>query len=176
MRPSARFVAELVPGNHQHILTDIALSDASGNQALLARKPSMLHVHYEIVNPHGVKEGEVNHKQHLTHQSFEVSDLMGSVLGRINVGAHRRGTPPNIWVEDSNGNRIAEFGYGSGFFAFEWVRPDGSKAFVARTGDGGSIGDRVRALGRRRYEVDLYDSNFSQVMLVGAMVAVDNAV
>jgi hypothetical protein len=174
MQPSAKFVAEMVPGNHQHILTDIALSDTNGNRLLLAKKPSMLHLHFEIVDPQGAKEGEVNHKQHLTHQSFEVSDLMGSLLGRVNVGAHRRGTPPNVWVEDSNGNKVAEFGYGIGFGAFEWVRPDGSRAFTAKTGDGSSLWERVQHF-RRKYEVDLYDANFSPVMIVGALVAVETA-
>jgi hypothetical protein len=174
MQPSAKFVADLVPGSHQRILTDIALSDTNGNRVLLAKKPSMLHEHFEIVDPQGVKEGEVNHKQHLTHRSFEVSDLMGSLLGRVNVGVHRRGTPPNIWVEDSSGNKVAKLGYGIGFGAFEWVRSDGTRAFTAKTGDGSSLWERVQNF-KRRYEVDLYDTNFSPIMIVGTLVVVENA-
>ncbi|HXY55981.1 MAG TPA: zinc ribbon domain-containing protein [Nitrososphaerales archaeon] len=171
---STRLVAESVPGSHQHILSDISLMDASGSQVMLAKKPSIMHFHFEVLDSRGGKMGEVNRKTHLTHQGFEVSDSSGALLGTIGIGAHQKYGPPNAWVEDRAGNRLARFVFESSILNFGLVKADGSKVFDARMGGGSGILGDLQSIGKKRFEIDLYDPGFSQLLLIGSIAALDS--
>lgn len=172
---STKLFAETVPGNHQHILSDITLTDAAGAQLLTAKKPSMMHEHFDILDANGEKRGEVNRKMHLAHQGFEVIDLYGSLLGTVNLGAHQRYSPPNGWLEDQAGNKVAKFAFESSILNFALVKNDGTKVFEARIGGGSGVFGTLQSIGKKRFEIDLYDQNFSELLLIGAMAALDSA-
>jgi len=172
---STRLVAESVPGNHQHILSDISLVDAGGSPVLLAKKPSIMHLHFDVLDARGEKKGEVNHKTHLTNQSFEVSDASGALLGTIGIGAHQKYGPPNAWMDEPAGNRFARFVFESSILNFGLVKADGSRVFDARMGGGSGVLGDLRSIGKKRFEIDLYDPDFSQLLLIGSIAALDSA-
>jgi len=174
-QPSARLVAESVPGNHEHVLSDISLMDATGSQVLLAKKPSMMHFHFDVLDARGDKKGEVNHKTHLTNQDFEVSDSSGALLGTVRVGVHQKGRPPNAWMEDQAGNKIAKFVFEFSILNFGLVKTDGSRVFDARMGGGSGIVGNLQSIGKKRFEIDLFDPSFSLLLLIGSIAALDSA-
>ena len=174
-QPSTRLVAESVAGNHQHVLSDISLMDATGSQVLLAKKPSMMHYHFDVFDTGGDKKGEVNHSTHLTHQDFEVRDSSGAVLGTIRVGTRQKGRPPNAWMQDQAGNSIAKFVFEFSILNFGLVKTDGSKVFGARMGGGSGILGNLQSIGKKRFEIDLFDPSFSLVLLIGSIAALDSA-
>jgi hypothetical protein len=169
----ATFTAEMGPGAHEHIFTDVSLKDDKGAVVYIAKRPSMLHENFEIVNPQGETKGRVSRKMHLTHQSFEICDPYDNVLNVFNVGTRRRNVPPHCWLEDASKNTQGTIEWMAGFFSFGLVKPDGSRVFNARLTTQGGISQKLKELGSRRYAIDLLDPAFSTMILAGTIAAID---
>jgi len=172
-RPLVTFTAVTERGR-ENAARDISLKDDKGDVVFVAkRKP--LHQGLEICDPQGVTKGKVNHKMHFTHSSFEVCDQYGNVLTVIGSGVHQKWSPPNCWLEDAEGNRQGKFEFArSGVFAL--VKSDGTTVFEARlTGLAGGEGfvQRLMALATRGYTIDVFDSSFSALMLMGAIAVIE---
>jgi len=173
-RPFATFTAVTERGGQGNAARDISLKDGKGDVVYVAkRKP--LHQGLEICDSQGVTKGKVNHKMHVTHGSFEVCDEYGKVLTVIGSGLHQKWSPPNCWLEDAEGNKQGKFEFTrSGVFVL--VRSDGTEVFEARlTGLEGGEGfvQRLMALATRGYTIEVFDSSFSALMLMGAMAVIE---
>lgn len=175
--PAVRYTAEMVPGQHEHILSDTALRDEKGADIYVARRLSMLHLNFDVLDPQGRACGHVSHKAGLAHISFEVSDTMGSILCVVKAGTVRsRGRVPDCWIEDTNGNRQGTFQFQIGILSFVLRRPDGSPVFGAQVSTVGGLDQRLHELGSRRYAITLFDPGYPILELMGVIVAFDNGV
>ncbi len=172
------FTTEREPGAHQHMLTDVSLKDASGKVLLVARKQSLLHENYNLVNAQEQVVGYISSKRHLTNISLNVENDTHSVQQIIKVSTeHRRGIPPNCWVEDTSGNKQLSIVYTNSFLGFFAAKvPDGSKLFEASlNSEAGGIRAELDALSHRAYSINLFDTGFSAIMLLSILVALYSA-
>jgi hypothetical protein len=171
------FTTERGPGAHQHVLTDVFLKDVNGKVLLVARKQSLLHENFNIVDVQEQVVGYITSKQHLTHVSLNVENDTHNVQQIIQVKSmHQRGRPPDCWVEDPCGNKQYSIEYTGGMFKifdFSCVDMNGSKIFDASINNqGGGIMSDMSALSHRSYSINLINSNFSPTMLLSIIVAV----
>ena len=168
------FTTERGPGAHQHMLTDVFLKDASGKALFAARKQSLLHENFNIVDAQEQVVGYISSKQHLTHVSLNVENDTHNVQQIIQVKT-RRGHFPDCWVEDPSGNKLMSIGYAGGMFNFSCVDMNGSKIFDASANNqGGGIISGMNALNRRSYFINLFDQSLPLPTLLSIIVAVDN--
>jgi len=170
------YTAETGPGVHQHMFTDVFLKDSAGSVILVARKPSLIHQNYNIVDANGNAVGFIESKTHLTHRSMVVEDVNHTPQGVVqlsNVSENR--LPPSCWLEDANGSRTASLMYTGGRMAFVAVKPDGSNAFDATMAFGQSVTQELAALQHRAYTISLIDREFPLPMLVALIATVDQA-
>jgi hypothetical protein len=59
-QPFATFTAEMCPGEHEHISTDVSLRDDKGVVVYLAKRLSLLHEDFEIVDSQGETKGRID--------------------------------------------------------------------------------------------------------------------
>lgn len=175
--PFASFLAEMGPGEHEHVSSDISLKDDKGVVVYTVKRPSLLHERFEIVDSQGQTKGRVNRKMHLSHTSFEICDPDGKVLNVFNIKQHAivngRRRPPDCWLEDVSKNTQGKIEWVEGFFNFGLMKPDGMEIFGVRTATEGGVLQRLRELGSRRYAIDLFDPAFSVLILAGTIAAFD---
>jgi len=77
--------AELGPGAHEHVLTDIYLRDPAANLLLVARKKSLLHAEYTLVDGSENVVGFIEQKTHLTHRTVSFEDAGHNVQVSVQV-------------------------------------------------------------------------------------------
>lgn len=180
--PFATFTAEMGPGAHEHIFSDVFLRDNRGAVVCIAKRPSMLHENFEIVDPQGQMKGTVNRKIHLMRNSAEICDSDKKVLGVVQVKsvAHsgRRMVLPRCWLEDASGNTQARFEFTTGLsWSIDLVKPDESKVFHAQlTPTGGGVRNYLKGTASKRYSIDVFDPTLSAVVLAGIIAAIDTLV
>jgi hypothetical protein len=169
------FTAELGPGAHQHILTDVYLKDFSGKVLLVARKPSLIHSDYTIVDGTEGVQGFMKAQSHLTHRTTLVEDASHNALGAVQVSSiSQNRAPPNCWVEDASGNRLATVVY-LGLMSFAATKPDGSTIFEARLTAGTGILHSMNALEHRAYAITLADPGFPLPVVLAVITVVEHA-
>jgi hypothetical protein len=178
VQPTATFTAEMGPGIHKHILTDVFLKDASGKLVLAAKRQSLLHENYSIVAADESVVGFIEHKMHLTHASFSVQDANHNATCTVQVSNvqrehYGRAMPPNCWLEDAGGNRLGSVSFMNGLAGFSAVRPDGSGIFDAGLAGGVGLREMLSAMEHRTYTITLVDPGFSLSWTVALIVAVD---
>ncbi len=78
---SSLYTAEMGTGAHKHMLTDVYLRDPSGKVLLVARRQSILHQDYTIVDGNENVMGFIESKGHLTHTSLNLQDANHNVQG-----------------------------------------------------------------------------------------------
>ncbi len=170
------FTAERGPGAHEHMLTDVYLKDATGKVLLVARKKSLLHAEYTVVDGSEGTVGFIEQKTHLTHRTVSVEDAEHGVQGSVQVSnVEKNMAPPSCWLEDPSGNRLGSLVFTAGLMAFAGVKPDGSVIFEASIMAGQGMMQGLSGLGRRAYAISLHDPGFSQRMLLAVVVALDQA-
>jgi zinc-ribbon domain len=172
------FTTERIFGAHEHIPTDVCLKDASGNVLLVAKKESLLHENYNLVNAQEQPVGYISSKRHLTSLSFNVEGDTHDIQQTIKVSAERRrGHPPNCWVEDTTGNKQLSIVFTNGYFGFFAAKvADNTKIFEAYlNNDLGGIRAELEALSHRPYSIKLFDPGFSNIMLLSTFVALYSA-
>jgi hypothetical protein len=173
--PFPVFAAEIGPGAHQHILTDVYLKDSAGKVLLVARKPSLIHSDYTIVDGTEGVQGFMKGQTHLTHKTTLVEDASHNPLGAVqasNISQNR--APPSCWVEDAAGNRLATIAY-FGLMSFGAIKPDGSTIFEARLSAGTGILHSMNELEHRAYAISLADPGFPLPMLLAVITVVEHA-
>jgi len=169
------FTAEMGTGAHKHMLTDVYLKDPSGKVVLVARKRSMLHQDYTIVDGNEVVAGFIESKVHLGHTSLNVQDANRMPQGTIQVSNfEQKGVPPKCWLEDAGGNTQGSIFFTSGFLGFSGVRLDGSRIFDASFSAMGRAGSMLEELGKRSYSVQLLEPGFSLAALLAVIAAIDH--
>jgi hypothetical protein len=166
------------------MLTDVYLKDASGKVLLVARKPSLLHRDYVIVDGNEAVVGFLKPSTHLTHSSMSLEDSnhnLQAVIQQSNIGSStqvgliRQRNPPKCWIEDAEGSKVGSIVFTNWVLAFSCVKQDGSRAFDASlTGEAG-LRQELSALERRSYAVTLFDPGFPLTMLVAINVVVGGA-
>ena len=171
------FTVERGPGAHEHILSDFYLKDSGGRLVLAAKKQSLLHASFNIVNSQEEIMGFITPKQHLSHKSLNVESETHEIQQTVQVSTIRgKGQPPKCWVEDSSGSKQFSIVYENSFFAFSGVRVDGSRIFdAAIKNDSGGIRSALTALFERTYSINLLDPTFSKVTLLTIFIAVQPA-
>lgn len=158
---SSLFTAEMGAGAHKHMLTDVYLKDSSGKVLLVARRKSLLHKDYTIVDGNESVTGFIEPKSHLTHTSLNVQDVNHTVQGSVAVsGIEQRGAPPNCWLEDVGGNKQARILFTGGVLRFSGVKLDGSRIFDATLSAGQGFRATLNALEQRSYAIELLDPGF----------------
>ncbi len=173
-QPTSLFTIEKGPGAHEHSFTDAYLKDPEGKVLLVARRESLLHENYAIVDGVEVVKGLIEHKAHLTHSELRLEDADHNVQGSIQVSSIRTaGVPPNCWIEDANGNRQGSVMFTSGLLGFSVVKLDGSRIFDASFTSGPGLRQLLTALEHRVYEIDLVDSSFPLPMLLTVVLAIE---
>ena len=166
------YTTELVPGAHKHMLTDTCLRDATGRVLLVARKQSLLHAEYTIVDGNETVTGFMKPQSHLTHHTSIVEDAGHDLLGSVqvsNVSQDRR--PPSCWVEDAGGQRVGSVLLTGGLGAIVMARADGAPIFEASILEGSGVRQALSELERRAYSINLLDPGFPLPMLLGVIVA-----
>ena len=97
------FTIEKLPGAHKHTDTDSYLKDPSGKVLLVARRESLLHENYTLVDGAEAVKGFIEHKEHLTHSELRVEGTDHNAQGSVLVSSIRsKGVPPNSWIEDAH--------------------------------------------------------------------------
>jgi len=179
---STLLTAERGPGAHKHILTDVYLKDASGRVLLVARKPSLLHENYTIVDGNEAVAGFMKPITHLTHSGMGVEDgshNLQAAVQRSNfesssqVGPLRRQNPPNCWIEDATGSRLGSIVFTNWVLGFTAVNPDGSRIFDVSLAGGNGLMQELSAMEYKTYAVNLFDSGFPLATLLTIIVVVD---
>ncbi len=176
--PSTTFTVEMTAGEHKHLLSNVTIRDGSGTVVCIARRPSLLHENFEVEDTEGKVIGLVNRKVHLLGNSFEMSDANGAVNRVIQIrSGHQRGGMPRCWVEDGSGNTLATLQY-EDMLNFDLVKPDGSRILRAgpsRGGGstGGGIGQTLKDLAAKRYNIELFDQSFTGFQLTGTFAALE---
>jgi hypothetical protein len=169
------YTIELGTGAHQHMLTDLFLRDSSGTLLLVAKRPSILHRNYTIVDGTESVKGFIEGKQHLTQLEFEIMDPSRSVQGSVRrSNEQRRGMPPDCWLQDTAGNRLAALMYVNGYFGFSCSRMDGSTIFTVSMALGQGFMAMEKSLGQRKYAVELMDPTFPLMTMLAVLVAIQD--
>jgi hypothetical protein len=162
-------------GAHKHMLTDVYLKDPSGKVLLVARRKSLLHKDYTIVDGNEGVTGFIESKSHLTHTSLNVQDANHNVQGSVGIGTfEQKGAPPNCWLEDAGGNRQATMLFTGGVLRFSGVKLDGSRIFDATLSTGTGIRATLNALEQRSYAIELLDPGFPLPTLLAIVTAIDH--
>lgn len=178
-----RLQAEVKAGVHQHMLTDLYLTEASGGLVLVARRPSMLHDNYEIVDGGGAPAGFLTPKRHLTHSGLGLEDTShnlqavvyhSNIRSTMQTGGIMRASPPNCWIEDANGNKTASLVFTNWTAAFFAAGPSGARIFDGSLTIGAGLRQAISAMEHKTYSIDLYEKGFSLPTLLVAMVVVDH--
>jgi hypothetical protein len=174
-QPSQLFAAELRPGAHKHMPTDVYLTDSSGKVQLVARKQSLLHQDYTIVDGNESVTGFIKSEGHLTHTSLNVQDANHSTQASVQLGRiEQQGRAPNCWLEDAGGNKQASIAFTNGILGFSAIKPDGSRIFDAALSRGAGVKQMLDALESKSYAIELFDSGFSLPTLVTIIAAIDH--
>ena len=169
---SSLYTAEMGAGAHKHILTDVYLKDSSGKVLLVARKQSLLHSEYTIVDGNEVVTGFIRPQTHLTHRTSSVEDANHSALGSIQVSnVSQNRAPPSCWLEDAGGNRLGTMVFTTGLFSFAGVRVDGSPIFEASVRPASGVREALTERGHRAYDINLLDPGLPLPMLVAVIAA-----
>jgi len=168
------FTVEMGPGVHEHMFTDVFLKDPSGKVLLVAKKQSLLHRDYTIIDGGGSITGFIEGKVHITHTSLTIKGANHDFVGTVQVSnSERRGELPKCWLEDAGGDKQASMLPANGVFGFSWVGSDGTRIFDAAFAIGGGVKQALNALERKSYEIELFDSGFSLPTLVTIIAAID---
>jgi len=168
------FTAELGPGAHEHMLTDVYLRDQAGNLLLVARKKSLLHSEYTVVDGDEKVAGFIEQKTHLTHRTISIEDAGHNVQASVQVSnVEKNRAPPSCWIEDPSGNRLGSIVFTAGLMAFTGVKPDGSVIFRASFSPGPGLRQALGELGRKAYSIDLVDPEFALQTLLTVITALD---
>jgi hypothetical protein len=166
------------------MLTDVYLRDASGKVLMVARKPSLLHRDYVIVDGDGSVVGFLKSSTHLTHSGMSIEDSshnLQAVVQQSNfesstqVGPLRQRNPPKCWIEDAKGNKVGSIVFTNWPLGFSCVKQDGSRVFDASLTGGAGLRQELSAMERRNYEVTLFDPDFPLTTLVAINVVVGGA-
>ena len=170
------YTAELGPGAHKHMLTDVYLRDSSGMTILVARLQSLLHRNYTIVDGNETITGFIEEKTHLTHRTYTLKDASQAPLGSVNISnvEHGRGIPPSGWLEDQFGNKQANIAYTVGVMTFAAVREDGTYLFEATSSFGGGFRESWDSLTKRAYAVRVNDQTITLPLVLTAIAAIDH--
>jgi hypothetical protein len=163
-------------GTHEHMLTDVYLKDPAGKVLLAARKQSLLHGDYTIVDGNEGVTGFIEQKTHLTHKTMSVEDAKRNIQGSVqvsNVSENR--APPKCWLEDASGNRLGTIVFVEGLAAFSGVKLDGSPIFEASFSAGSGVREALTEWGHRAYAINLIDPGFPLPMLLTIITALDKA-
>jgi len=181
---STLLTVERGPGAHGNMLTDVYLRDASGQVLMVARKPSLLHRDYVIVDGNGVVVGFLKPSMHLTHSGMSIEDSnhnLQAVVQQSNLqssthaGPLRLRNPPKCWIEDVKGNKIGSIVFTNWVTGFSCVKQDGSRVFDASLTGGSGLRQELSAMERRTYAVTLFDTDFPLTTLVAINVVVGGA-
>jgi hypothetical protein len=169
--------SEIGPGAHKHTPTDFYLKDAAGEVKIIARKPSLLHESYNLVDKQELEVGYITRKEHLGHKSLIVESKEHVATQVVQVSNIRqKGIPPKCWVEDPNGNKELTIEYTQSFFGFSGIGINSSKIFDASVNDSaGGIMSELNAMAHRSYTINLFDPNFSEGTLLAILIAVQPA-
>jgi len=168
--------AELGPGAHEHMLTDVYLRDQAGNLLLVARKKSLLHSEYTLVDGTEKVVGFIEPKTHLTHRTISLEDAGHNVQLAVQVSnVEKNRTPPSCWLEDPSGNRFGSIVFYGGPIAFTGVKTDGSVMFQASMATGSGLRQTLSELGHKAYAISLADSGFPLAALLTVITALDQA-
>ena len=90
------FTAEIGPGAHEHMLTDVHLKDSTGKVLLVARKKSLLHAEYTVVDGDEGVIGFIEQKEQLgTGHALMAGREQLTPLGGGEDGALSPPTAPN---------------------------------------------------------------------------------
>jgi hypothetical protein len=169
-------------GAHKHMLTDVFLKGASGKVLLVARKPSLLHEDYTVVDGNESVCGFIKSKSHLTHSGLVVEDASHNLQAAVQhsnfesssqVGPFRKENPPNCWIEDAAGNRLGSIVFTNWVLGFSGVEPDGSKIFDAALTGGTGMVQELSSMENRSYTVNLLDPGFPLLTLLAILMVVD---
>jgi hypothetical protein len=177
--PTMVFTAEMGAGAHKHMFTDVYLRDSAGTLLMVARRSSLIHENFAIVDSSEKAIGYLEHKEHLGHSSLMVQDENHNPMGSFQVSNVRkmalgREMPPSCWFEDAGGNKTGTLVFTGGLLGFSAVRLDGSKIFDASLSGGGGFRQTMSAMERRSYAINLVDPGFSQTWLLTAIAAIDH--
>jgi hypothetical protein len=168
--------AELGPGAHGHMLTDVYLRDQAGTLLLVARKKSLLHAEYTMVDGSENVVGFIEQKTHLTHRTVSFEDAGHNVQISVQVSnVEKNRAPPSCWLEDSSGNRLGSIVFTAGMMAFTGVKPDGSVIFEASFSSGPGLTQTLSEFGHKSYAINLVDPGFTQQALLTIITALDQA-
>jgi hypothetical protein len=170
------FHAEMTAGEHKHILTDIVFKDNGGVVVFTAKRPSLLHESFEVFDAGGQMLGHVNRKIHLMGSSFETSDASQRVISVVQIrNSRQRGRLPTCWLEDGAGDKQATVEF-QGFLNFDLVKLDGSKVLSAGiASEGGGVRQELRDMMTKRFLIQVFDQTFSGLQLAGTFTALDTA-
>jgi hypothetical protein len=172
-QPSGSYTAELEPGIHGHMRTDVYLKDSGAQVVLVAKLQSLLHKNYTVVDGEGVTKGRIVQKTHLTHVTYSFEDTVSNTLGVVAVSNVQRGqgAPRSCWIEDASGNRLANIVY-SGTMSFSALGTNESSIFdVCPSGDGG-IRSAFSAVVSGPYAIQLNDATFPLPMVLTTIAAI----
>jgi hypothetical protein len=164
--------------------TDVYLKDASGEVLLVARKPSLVHGDYVIVDGNESVVGFLKPSRHLTHSGMSLEDSNHNLQAAVQhgfssttqVGPYRHWNPPKCWIEDAKGNKICSIVFTNGLLGFSCVKQDGltqRRVFDASLASGAGLRQELSAIARRTYAVTLLDHGFPLTTLVAISVVVD---
>ncbi len=170
--PSKRFTAQLMAGEHKHILLDLVLTDDSAGTAAVATKTSMMHEKYDVKDSEGRLMGRVERKMHFNEDSFPIADGSDNVLWVVQSKGGGKGRRPAIWIEDSAGNSQADLQY-DGLASFNLVKFDGTPVLRAEISAGGGIRDELSSLSTRKYAISLFDQTIQPWQLAALFAAIE---
>ncbi len=174
--PSTLYTAELGPGAHKHMLTDVYLKDSQGKQLLVARLQSLLHRNYTVVDGAEAVTGFIEEKTHLTHKTFTLQDANHNALGTVNLSnVENNRAPPNTWIEDASGNRLANIVFTMGRMSFAAVKQDGSPLFQTSLPMGGGVREIWDSATKRAYAIQVNDTSFPLPMVLATVAALDKS-
>jgi hypothetical protein len=173
---SPLYTAEMGTGAHKHMLTDVFLKDPSGKVLLVARKSSILHQNYTIVDGNEGVTGFIESKGHLTHISQTVQDASHNAQGSVQLSrVEEKGVLPKIWLEDAGGNKQATIFFTNGVALFSGVKIDGSRIFDVALSAGQGVRHVFDALEKRSYAIELLDPGFPLPTILALIAALDHS-
>lgn len=174
--PSTQYTAEKGPGAHKHTLTDVYLRDSQGKLIVVARLQSLLHRNYTIVDGAEAVTGFIEEKTHITHRTFTLQDASHNSLGAVSVSnVEQNRTPPNCWVDDASGNRLANIVFTMGRMSYAALKEDGSPFFQASLPLGGGFKETWENATKRVYAIQVNDPSFSLQMVLTTVAALDSS-
>jgi hypothetical protein len=170
------FVVVKVAGEHQHVVSDYAFDGPDGRRTMTARKTSMIHETYDIVDAGGYAVAKLNHKTHLTSTEMEIYDSAQNLVYVVHFKGRQQGTGfarfPNTWVTDASGNTVASVTF-SRPIDFQVSRADGSPIMTAVAALEGGVLNEMVELSFSRCEVKVLDTSFPDWKAAGLFVAAD---